>query len=62
MVNNVIFVATLQNVMYRRANKMTADGVGTRAVRLELTWWMLETSVPARIDMVGVGDERSGSN
>ena len=29
MVNNVIFVATLQNVMYQHANKMMADGVGT---------------------------------
>ena len=38
MVNNVIFIATLQNVMYRRANKMTADGVGTRVVALELMW------------------------
>ena len=61
MVNNVIFIATLQNVMYRRANKMTANGVGTRAVALELMWgW--ETSGWAQIDVVDAGDERSGSS
>ena len=61
MVNNVIFVATLQNVMYRHANKMMADGVGTQVVVLELMWgW--ETSGWARIDVVDAGDERSGSS
>ena len=61
VVNNVIFIATLQNVMYWRANKMMADGVGTRVVVLELMWgW--ETSSWARIDVVDVGDERSGSS
>ena len=61
MVNIVIFIVTLQNVMYRRANKMTAHGVGTRAVALELMWgW--QTSSWARIDVVDAGDKRSGSN
>ena len=32
-----------------------------RAVGLELTWWRQEISIPAQIDMVGVGDEQSGS-
>ena len=36
-------------------------GGGRRAVGLELTEWRQETSVPTRTDMVGVGDERSGS-
>ena len=29
------------------------SGGGRQAVRLKLTWWRQETSVPAQIDMVG---------
>ena len=32
-----------------------------QAVGLELTWWRQEISIPAQIDMVGVGNEQSGS-
>ena len=32
-----------------------------QAVRLELTWWRQEISIPARIDTVGMKDEQSGS-
>ena len=40
-----------------RSGLRVHGGGGTRAVALELMWWEWQTSIWARIDMVGVGDE-----
>ena len=53
---DTVEVADKQSGLKRRG------GCRRQVFALELTWWEWDTSGRARIDVVGEGDERSGSS